>query len=233
MFGKDLVVVVNFDGNKMIDDVEFCWIPIWVRIMKMPLGMMNKTAGETIGDMISDVMEVDADDRELAIGQFLRVMVRLDIQKPLMRCVMTLDLGEAAKEKKKWCPLVYEFLPDFCYTCGFIGHTDKSCDTQLRGEVQQFSKALGFIPEKKRLGDDSWVKPYEARSQLPLRTPGGEELEVWVVVIVEVERAMIALVGGRMGVRWCCRRSKKSLALSRNQRRLCCGGFQGRICCPF
>jgi hypothetical protein len=48
----------------------------------------------------------------------------------------------------KWCPLVYEYLPDFCYTCGLIGHTDRICEVQLeKGVVQQFSKALRFIPE--------------------------------------------------------------------------------------
>jgi hypothetical protein len=75
------------------------------------------------------------------------VKVRLDIKKPLMRGV-TLDMGEDGREEMKWCPLVYEYLPDFCYTCGLIGHTDRICEVQLeKGAVQQFSMALRFIPE--------------------------------------------------------------------------------------
>jgi hypothetical protein len=34
--------MMEFDGAKCIDDVEFNWIPIWVRVTKMPLGLMNK-----------------------------------------------------------------------------------------------------------------------------------------------------------------------------------------------
>lgn len=49
MFGKDLVVVAEFDGSKTIDEVEFNLIPIWIRILKMPLGLMNKAAREMIG----------------------------------------------------------------------------------------------------------------------------------------------------------------------------------------
>ena len=62
MFGKDLVVMAEFDGEKTIDEIEFNFIPIWVRILKMPLGLMNKAAGEVIGALIGEVMEVDADD---------------------------------------------------------------------------------------------------------------------------------------------------------------------------
>lgn len=112
MFGKDLVVMAEFDGNKTINEVEFISIPIWVHVLKMPLGMMNKVAGEMIGDLIGAVLEVDVDDSELAIGQFLRVKVKLDIRKPLMREV-TLDVGDETKEEMKWCPLVYEYLLDF------------------------------------------------------------------------------------------------------------------------
>ena len=32
MFGKDLVIVADFDGDKTIDEVEFNFIPIWVWI---------------------------------------------------------------------------------------------------------------------------------------------------------------------------------------------------------
>jgi hypothetical protein len=127
MFGKDLVVMTDFDGNKTIDEVVFADIPIWVRIMKMPLGMMNKRAKEMIGDLIGEVLDVDVDDREMAIGQFLRVKVRLDIKKPLMRGV-TLDMGEDGREEMKWCPLIYVYLPNFCYMCGLIGHTDRICE---------------------------------------------------------------------------------------------------------
>ena len=163
MFGKDLVVMAEFDGEKTIDEIEFNFIPIWVRILKMPLGLMNKAAGEVIGALIGEVMEVDADDDDMAIGQYMRIKIKLDICKPLMRCVM-LDLGDGKEEKKKWCPIMYEYLPDFCYTCGFIGHTDRNCTIPWeKGTPQQFSKALRFIPEKKRFSEQ-WKRGGEPRS---------------------------------------------------------------------
>uniref|UniRef100_A0A0D3HUK6 Uncharacterized protein n=1 Tax=Oryza barthii TaxID=65489 RepID=A0A0D3HUK6_9ORYZ len=57
MFGKDLLVVVEFDGAKLIDEMEFLTIPIWVWVMKMPLGLMTRSIGESVGDMIGEVIE--------------------------------------------------------------------------------------------------------------------------------------------------------------------------------
>ena len=54
---KDLVVVVDFDGAKRIDEMEFCQIPIWVRVTKMLLGLMNKTMGLAIGKKIGVVID--------------------------------------------------------------------------------------------------------------------------------------------------------------------------------
>lgn len=72
----------------------------------------------------------------------------IDIRKPLMRGIMV-KVGNA--EKDKWCPFAYEFLPDFCYTCGRIGHVDKQCDVRLeQGEKQQFSKNLRCMMERKK-----------------------------------------------------------------------------------
>ena len=34
MFGKDLVIMADFDSAKTTDEIEFNSIPIWVRVMK-------------------------------------------------------------------------------------------------------------------------------------------------------------------------------------------------------
>jgi hypothetical protein len=49
MFGKDLVVMMDLDEMKAIEKMEFVYIPIWVRVMKLPFGMMNKATGEATG----------------------------------------------------------------------------------------------------------------------------------------------------------------------------------------
>ncbi|RLM86337.1 hypothetical protein C2845_PM04G11780 [Panicum miliaceum] len=115
-------------------------------------------------------MAMELEDDETAIGQFLHIKVRLDIRKPLMRGA-TLHVGD--DEKPIWCPLVYEFLPDFCYTCWRIGHLDKCCEVVLKdGETQQFSKDLRFIPKKKRWDAGSSDRSGAGRYIPPRRNNG-------------------------------------------------------------
>lgn len=151
-FGGDLFLVREFDGKSRLDELEFFHTPCWVRVFKLPLGMMNKITGEAIGDNIGSTLEVDAEDDELAVGLFLRVKVLLDVRKPLMRGVTV----EVNKEGEKiWCPLEYEFLPNFCYICGLLGHTDKSCNAGgWRVKKKPFSSELRVIPSRRRFQEE-------------------------------------------------------------------------------
>lgn len=148
LFGKDLIVVVDFDGRKRLEDIKFDNIPIWIRVSGLPLGMMNKETGEMIGNEVGAFVDMDLEEDGSAVGQYLRIKVRLNITKPLMRGVsLVVEDGEAPL----WCPMVYEYLPDFCYSCGIVGHIDKVCAGKGEGSgTQQFSKKLRFMPEKKR-----------------------------------------------------------------------------------
>ena len=58
--------------------------------------MMNEATGRKIGDKVGKTLEVDAEDDGSAIGRYLRIKVRLDVRKPLLRGVMMEDEdGEA------------------------------------------------------------------------------------------------------------------------------------------
>lgn len=151
MFGKDLVIMVDFDETKTVEEMEFAHIPIWIRVSKLPFGLMHKEMGEAIGNEVGEFLEMEKEEDGLAVGKFLRIKIKLDIRKPLMRGVTVYIEKEGEEDRPVWCPLMYEYLPDFCYTCGLIGHVDKMCGVKLKaGEVQPFGRCLRFISEKRR-----------------------------------------------------------------------------------
>jgi hypothetical protein len=136
---------------KLIEDYEFNLVPIWVQITRLPLGMMNQRTGEDLGRKIGAVEEVEIDSDGKAVGKFLRVKVKLNITKPILRGSM-IEIDESGRTG--WCPFAYEYLPDFCYVCGIIGHTEKECKHKLdRGERAQYGSWLRADVER-RWGED-------------------------------------------------------------------------------
>ena len=130
MFDKELLVMEEFDPEKMIYEYEFNLIPMWFRVFGLPLGYMNRATGEKIGADFNELIEVDVGRDGKVVGKFLWVKVKLDITQPLMRGFILErekkkgGTGEEMLKKKEllWSRFEYEHLPDFCYTCGVIRH---------------------------------------------------------------------------------------------------------------
>jgi len=116
--------MVDFDGRKRVKDISFDHVPIWLHALGMPLVMMNKETGMVIGNEVGSFVEMELYENGSAVGQFLRTKVKLNINKPLMHGIF---LMEEEDDNPVWCPIVYKFLVEFCYTCGIIGHIDKAC----------------------------------------------------------------------------------------------------------
>lgn len=66
------------------------------------------------------------------MGNFVRVRVALPVYRMLETSVV---MTAKVKEERTMVEfqILYEKLPHFCYTCGFLGHQDKSCGRKLRG----------------------------------------------------------------------------------------------------
>ena len=54
-------------------------------MINLPLACVNLTVGHQIGPSMEQVEEVDVDDGGMDWGEYLRVKITLDLQKPLMR----------------------------------------------------------------------------------------------------------------------------------------------------
>ena len=61
---------------------------------------------------------------------FVRARVMVDITKPLCRRrVISLESGT-----ELWVSFKYERLPNLCYWCGCLTHTDRDCDLWIESE---------------------------------------------------------------------------------------------------
>ncbi|MBA0602688.1 hypothetical protein Gorai_002859, partial [Gossypium raimondii] len=71
-------------------------------------------------------------DRDGGWTEFMRLKVMINILKPLRRVVKLID-----NEGMETIGVIkYERLPDFYYTCGLIGHSFRTCESNKEGVAQ-------------------------------------------------------------------------------------------------
>ncbi|KAK7831688.1 uncharacterized protein CFP56_027146 [Quercus suber] len=102
-----------------------------------------------IGSKIGEVLEVDVPDSGVQWSKFLRVCVRMDVTKKLIRGKkINIEGGES-----KWVFFKFERLPNFCYGCGLLNHAIKDCP---EGWAEKSKLEESNMQYRARLRGDPW-----------------------------------------------------------------------------
>ncbi|MBA0562676.1 hypothetical protein Golob_007701 [Gossypium lobatum] len=81
-----------------------------------------------VGNALGELIAIDWKDNFGGWTEFMRLKVKIDVSKPL-RVVKLVD-----KEGVETIGVIkYELLQDFCYLCGLIGHSIKTCKNKVEG----------------------------------------------------------------------------------------------------
>lgn len=107
------------EGTQQVHQIQFTEVLFWVRLHDLSLIARNEYISNLIGSSISWVEEVDIDQGEMDLGEFMRVRVAIDVGKPLLRG-KKMNMGT---DKSCWVQFAYERLLNFCYCSGRLGHT--------------------------------------------------------------------------------------------------------------
>jgi hypothetical protein len=130
-------------------------LEVWVRVLDLPLDMMNKAYGELIGNWIGKYISVEVDDDGTAWGEELRIYVEIRVDKPLIRGVNLRASPEAMEGR--WFDIKYEKIPHFCFDCGMLVHSAKECEAE-KEEVQQWGEWLRASPGRHKKSSLSSVQ---------------------------------------------------------------------------
>lgn len=128
MVGKYSVLLQEYDEKLCAADIKFDRLDLWVRILNLPLGWMNRSRGSRAMGLIGQVVEMDVDADGKASGAFLRARVSMEIDKPVRRGIL---LRVNKTDEPRWFQAQYEKLPYICLACGIIGHSDMECPTPV------------------------------------------------------------------------------------------------------
>ena len=110
--------------------LNFDLVIFWVQLHNVPDKCLTQATGEAVGNNIGTLVQIAdlEDDREG--GEFLRIWVKMDITKALPRCCKLWSDGEHVG----WALLKFKRLPNFCYWCGRLTHSERDCEVWIRGK---------------------------------------------------------------------------------------------------
>ncbi|TXG48501.1 hypothetical protein EZV62_024376 [Acer yangbiense] len=138
-FDHNLIILEKPKGAGDISKLSFRMVDFWLQIHNIPLMCMNRHMAKYLAEQLGTAVELPANSRE-CMGRFIRVKVRIDISKPLMRC-LRLNVDDSGEITT--AILLYERLPEFCYAYGIIGHGLSDCpndDARLEALEGIFTK---------------------------------------------------------------------------------------------
>ncbi|CAA0809080.1 Unknown protein, partial [Striga hermonthica] len=125
----------SFDGKYLLlkqwdpEDLEFHEeekvIKIWVQVWNLPLHWVSEDAGAKIGKKIGRVHNVVITGEGSVKGHLIKILVEMKLKDPIMRGT-NIKVGDT----NRWVDFRYEGIQSFCFYCGLIGHSDKSCQSK-------------------------------------------------------------------------------------------------------
>nr|POF25055.1 hypothetical protein CFP56_65755 [Quercus suber] len=131
------------EKSEAIRELDFSRTSFWMQVHDLPI--QSSTMG-IVKEIVSTAGQVDmtASKEGISNFNFLRLRVAVDTSKPLcQRRKITVSDGNEG-----WVRFKYEKLPNICFWCGKLTHSDKECPLweksrgTLKAEDQQFGSWL-------------------------------------------------------------------------------------------
>jgi hypothetical protein len=125
------ILIEDYDGLSDPADFVFDGMHVWAQIHGIPELYRKFEVVDDLARRVGQVKEVQMSPKLFFEGNYVRLRVRININKALARFV-SLTLPEG----KKRLPIKYEKIPFFCKRCGLIGHDHEECGDGVWEEKQ-------------------------------------------------------------------------------------------------
>ncbi|CAH9092187.1 unnamed protein product [Cuscuta epithymum] len=84
--------------------------------------LVNLRTTRRVGNFVGEFIKYDDNQKSDKLEPYMRVRVLMKVDKALKK-----GTNLKKDDKSFWVDFKYERLPNFCFICGFIGHSDNFC----------------------------------------------------------------------------------------------------------
>lgn len=84
LFDGHLFVLQNMDGKCQLAETMISTECLQIQIHNLPFHYMNRFYGNLMGGKVGKVLEIEVDDYDTKWGEFLRIRVEINLNKPLL-----------------------------------------------------------------------------------------------------------------------------------------------------
>ncbi|PON84023.1 Zinc knuckle CX2CX4HX4C [Trema orientale] len=117
-FGNQLMSLLKPKGVGLVSSIDFTKIPFEIQFHNVPIVCKSDKCARLWGELIGPIMDTDTE------GPMMLARVIIDVTKPLrlgLRVFTDNDSDDVS------IPIQYEYLLEFCFGCGIIGHKLREC----------------------------------------------------------------------------------------------------------
>ncbi|KAF8414301.1 hypothetical protein HHK36_002303 [Tetracentron sinense] len=139
-FNGHLLALQKWKEDTSVSEFVFDSISIWTQIHDLPLDWITRRIGMQLGSDIGCVEDVDIPFGGILGGKFLRIRVRINLNRPLVQFV----IAKRKNAEPRFLEVKYERLPIFCFKCGKIGHDNRQCSTLTDSGGEKEATLLPF-----------------------------------------------------------------------------------------
>lgn len=109
-----------------------------IQIWNLQIHWISKPIGRKIGAIFQNIKEVIVPQIGGKEGKHLKILVTADISQPILRGTIV-----QMNRTTKWVSFKYKRCPDFCYNCGIIRHSERSCQSNKEIGQRQSQSQYG------------------------------------------------------------------------------------------